>query len=174
MEKKILFHGGQINLKLNERLQTQLIHIAGVLQRAIEDGEEKLAVVLHVLQLEVLHGDGLGAVVVGDHPQGATLGDIARLGLEGPEVTIEGHVYARESGHPRRADVTEVIFTVDELAAQVADDIETLAVGRHEEHRLDIEAQRTQTAKLGETSQSDGAFDVLDFEFVVGIKGVRS
>ena len=46
-------------------LQTQLIHVAVVLQRAVDDGEEELVVVFNVLQLQVLHDDGLGAVVVG-------------------------------------------------------------------------------------------------------------
>ena len=90
---------------------------------------------LDVLQLEVFHGDSLGAVVVGDDLQGTFFGNVSCLGLEGPEVTIEGDMHARESGYPRRADVTEAIFAVHKLATQVADDVETFAIGRHEDHR---------------------------------------
>ena len=142
----------------NETLQAQLIHIAVILQRAIEDGEEKLTVVFHVLQLEVLHGNGLSAVVIGDDPQSATLSDIACLRLEGPEVAVESHVDAGEDRQIRRADVAEVILAIDNLSAKVADDEEALAVGRHEEHRLDVEAQRGQAIQRGDACQTDGAF----------------
>ena len=111
-----------------------------VLQQTVKDGEEELVVVFNILQFEVLHGDSFGAVVVGDDFQGAALGDIACLRLEGPEVAVEGNMYAGEHRQIRCADVAEVVLAVNELSAKVTDDEEALAVGRHEEHRLDIEA----------------------------------
>ena len=73
-----------------------------ILQRAIEDGEEKLAVVLHILQLQVIHDDGFGAVIISGDLQGSTLGNITRLWLEGPEVTVESHMDAWEDWQIRR------------------------------------------------------------------------
>ncbi len=121
----------------------------------------------HIRQDEVLHNDRLGAIVVGDYVHGTALGDIARLRLEGPEVTVEGDTHAGEDWQIRRADVAEVILAIDDLSAKVADDEEALAVGRHEEHRLDVEAQRGQAIQRGDACQTDGAFVVLDLELVL-------
>ena len=69
-----------------------------VLQLAIEDGEEELAVVFNVFEFEVFHRDGLGAVFIGDDFQGAILCNVTRLRLEGPEIAVKGNMYTGEFG----------------------------------------------------------------------------
>lgn len=96
-------------------LQAQFIHVAMILQRAIEDGEEELAVMFNILQLQVFHGNGLSAIVVGDDFQGAFFGNVTRLGLEGPEVGIEGDMHAREFGQIRRTEIAEAILSIHDL-----------------------------------------------------------
>lgn len=141
MGKKTLFRGGLIYYNLNERLQAQFIHVAVILQRGWFVGEEDAVGVFDVAQHDILHCDGFGAVGVGGHVQCAALGNVARLRLEGPEVTIQGHVQAGEDGHIRSAKITEATVAVNNLPTKVADDEEAFVVGRHEEHRLDVEAQ---------------------------------
>ena len=109
-----------------------------ILQRARDVGEEYAVGVFHVREDEVLQIDGLGAVVVGGDPQSAALGHIARLGLEGPEVGVEGDMDTRQGGQIRRADIAELVLAYKRCVARIADDEETLAVGRHEEHRLHV------------------------------------
>ena len=103
-----------------------------VLQLAIEDGEEELAVVFPVLEFEVLHRDGLGAVFVGDDLQCALLCNVTRLRLEGPKIAVKGNVYAREFGQIRCAEIPEAILPIDDLVAQIADDVVSLVVGHNE------------------------------------------
>ena len=93
-----------------------------ILQRSVKEGPEEFVVVLDVLQLEVLHDDGFGAVVVGDDAQRAALGHIARLGLHGPEVGIQSHVDARQRGQVRRNELAQWVFAIDGLVADEADD----------------------------------------------------
>ena len=120
-------------------LEFNFEHHALIVEFGIKDGEEELAVVFHILQFEILHGDGFGAVFIGSHSQFAAFCDITCLGLEVPEVTIESDVDTWEGWQIRCADVAEVVLAVNDLSAEVADDEETFAVSRHEEHRLDIE-----------------------------------
>ena len=138
-----------------------------VLQRAIEDRKEKLAVVFHILEFEVLHCDGLGAVFVGDDLQCAFLCNVTRLRLEGPEIAVKGNVYTREFGQIRCAEIPEAVLTIDDLTTQVTDDEETFAVSRHKEHRLHVKAKRTQSVERSDARQSDRAFGVADFLFSV-------
>ena len=84
--------------KGNLKLQAQLIHIAVILERAVEDGEEELAVVFHILQFEVFHNDGFGAVVVADNFESTALGNVACLRLESPKVAVQSDVYTWEDG----------------------------------------------------------------------------
>ena len=153
---------------------SDLVHIAVVLQFGVKDGEEELVVVLKVLQLEVLHGDGLGAVGVGDDLQGAALGHIAGLGRHGPEVVFGGDMDAGEEGQIRRDEIAKLELAVGGFAIDIADDEGTLVVGRHEEHRLHpmVVAEGAHASDGGDARQADGAGYFVDGEFVFRVKDI--
>lgn len=110
-------------------LISNLIHVAVVLQRSIDDWEEEFVIMFHVFQFQVFHDDGLGAVVICGDFHRATLGDIACLGLESPEVAIESNVHAWEFGQIRCEQVSKLVFTLQGFVAKITDDEETLAIG---------------------------------------------
>ena len=95
----------------------------------IKNGEEKLAVVLHVLQLKIRHGDRLCSIFVGDNLQGATLGDITSLGRERPKVGVESDMHTRQRGKIRRDEVSQLVFSIHGFIANKTDDKRPLVVG---------------------------------------------